>query len=418
MIFILIILVGFVFYVVPLQDDLRNRDFFTFWLSGRLMSEGKDPYDSADWIAGHERYGSTWLENDQFCYPLILGWLLIPIGILPLEVAAILWSILSIAAILASTYFTLTLVDRTAAAKYLMPCFLLLMVSRSNVLILLHGQIDAFLLFLICYGLLLTENNRWGIAGVCLAFIALKPQIGLIILMYVGIWGILQRKWKFIGSMILSGGVMIIISFLIDAEWVIHFMEIVFRKSGGNELYFPNLRGLASAVCWGRKICVQLIWYGAAAVLNIGGLLWMAIHRKTLTLLSVSSIAIFAALLSTAYVWNYDYLFLTVPILQSIMLNQKRTSGAFLETSGLLGIYLLMSWGALWIAMKVEHDVFSLCLLFTALIFWAMQSSRFVMAHQHEAVLKSKTSMEPYSSPSMVSLIKAKFVREKSQSKD
>ncbi len=74
--------------------DYHNSDFFTFWLSGRLASQGLNPYDRQFWIAGHHQYGATWMPNETFIYPLQVSLLFIPLGLLDLFQAYILWDVL------------------------------------------------------------------------------------------------------------------------------------------------------------------------------------------------------------------------------------------------------------------------------------------------------------------------------------
>ncbi len=53
--------------------DWRNNDFFTFWLAGHLILQGGNPYDPAQWLAGHHDFGVTWIPNQAYVYPLPLS---------------------------------------------------------------------------------------------------------------------------------------------------------------------------------------------------------------------------------------------------------------------------------------------------------------------------------------------------------
>ena len=96
-------LLGIAFVLVAVavvySQDYADTDFFTFWLGARMRWSGLDPYVSADWLAGHALYGSKWIANPVYPYPLPLAALTAPLGALPLATAYVVWVALSLAMI-------------------------------------------------------------------------------------------------------------------------------------------------------------------------------------------------------------------------------------------------------------------------------------------------------------------------------
>lgn len=76
-------------------DDYRHSDFFQFWAAPRLLLEGGDPYDRADWADVYAREARAPVATPplpgRHIYPLWSAVPLLPLGALPLDLAAALW---------------------------------------------------------------------------------------------------------------------------------------------------------------------------------------------------------------------------------------------------------------------------------------------------------------------------------------
>src|SRR5664280_1345966 len=80
------------FAVVNSMDHHQNSiDFSNFWLAGHLVTQGKSPYDPAQWIAEYPPYELDIVLNPSFVYPLPLALLLAPLGWLTFHTAYIIW---------------------------------------------------------------------------------------------------------------------------------------------------------------------------------------------------------------------------------------------------------------------------------------------------------------------------------------
>ena len=88
------------------KQNYRSSNFFVFWLSGRLLTDGESPYNADQWRAGHELYGSTSLREAIFLYPLPLAVFMIPFGLFTVDEAYLGWQILS-QVLIAAVIFTL-----------------------------------------------------------------------------------------------------------------------------------------------------------------------------------------------------------------------------------------------------------------------------------------------------------------------
>jgi hypothetical protein len=101
--------------------DYLNSDFFSFWLSGRMMWTGQSPYFEYDWVQGHIIYGATWISDTSFLYPLPLALFYTPLGLLSLYNAYIIW-IISLEVLIVSSVFALFFqLTKSERIKYIIP---------------------------------------------------------------------------------------------------------------------------------------------------------------------------------------------------------------------------------------------------------------------------------------------------------
>lgn len=205
-IFLILLLAAFImvaFSLVKNLDAYHNKDFFTFWLGGRLTAQGQDVFDETDWVGAHAVYGATWIPNLYYVYPLTTAALFVPLGILPIESAAVIWLIASFIFIVASLLLLLRLWRVPAWTKFIIPFTLGLLLFRPVDLIFLMGQIDGLLLFLIVFALYLISQGKNPPAHILLGFLILKPNIGVPVLCLYALWLLWQKKWK---DLIFLGG--------------------------------------------------------------------------------------------------------------------------------------------------------------------------------------------------------------------
>jgi len=56
---------------------------------------GQNPYDEEQWLENHKQNNITWIPENKSLYPITLGMLLAPIGMLDYKLAFIVWIFLS-----------------------------------------------------------------------------------------------------------------------------------------------------------------------------------------------------------------------------------------------------------------------------------------------------------------------------------
>ncbi len=369
-----IILVGFL--IASSQDYFRanGSDFFSLWLAPRLLVEGKNPYNPQDWIPPHAQYGAQWIANSTYLYPLPLAILLVPLGVLPIEVAATLWAALNLAAIIIASMLILSSWDRKWSFKYLIPVLIGIFFFRATAETLRLGQIDAILLLCIALSLYLWQQQKWVAGGLVIALTILKPQIGLPLLGLLGFWLVSKRLWKpLLGEAITIMGVFFA-GWLVNHAWVQTWLGIGSTKFASTFCCTPTLWGLAFLSCRLNSSCSLILGTIFSVVL---ALLMLFVLYKIPTAESEYAIglSIPAALIISPYLWVYSQAVLIIPILMIMVLLDRR-NWSYLAVATFPLLIALFSSVMVYVSITVGIDVLSSVIPIVVLIFlWYLYRS-------------------------------------------
>lgn len=365
--------------------DIPN-DFFTFWLASRMVYRGDDPYDSSQWIKGHEEFQANFIANDTFLYPIPLA-ILLPIGFLPVKSAYVAWGILSFVMIVVS----IIMLIKAIARKLSLSIFLLILVGvllfRGTITSLMFGQIAPLLLLIIAVAAWMWSRNYWILGGVIISLVLLKPSIGVPFISLVVVGLLLIRRW--LGPLgIISGSFALLsIGFLYDPSWVIDYLSIIFMKGSHNLGYSPTLWGLAGTACNHKNTCTLQ----AGVILTIilfTYLIYIAVKKRSqFTPFGIIALAITASILITPYLWAYDHILCLIsPIMISIAMERKGVP--YILAPSLILILDLVALFLLVLAFRVGSDALSafipaIVLVFTARYFPILQSQDLPEMHMN-----------------------------------
>ncbi len=313
-----VVLLGAIFHLRAGQNlstqDYRNSNFFFFWLSGRMVLTGENPYDQAQYLAGHDAFDVTWRPNRIFPYPLPLTLFMIPLGLFSLENAYVTWQIVTQILIAITVFVLLNHWKEPAQRRLLIPMMLFLSFFGPVFLTLQIGAIGGFTLIAMLAALLLLEKDKSFFAGIALSLTILKPPQGATILFLFGIWFLARRDWKAICGMVIGGLALLIIGLVQDPLWVVKFStasQAVMDRTRG---VHSNVWAFAYFACRGASPCSTLL--GAAGALTLLGLGSLFLWRKQaqLSAWEAMNVIIPVGFLSTVYLWAYDQILYVIPI--------------------------------------------------------------------------------------------------------
>lgn len=339
----------------------QNSDFFTFWLAGRLAATDQNPYLPAAWVGGHLQYGADWIPNQTFIYPLPLAYLFIPLGLLPYGPAFLVWTILAQWMVLASIILLVRAMPSRSFARFLPPLLIGAALFRPTILTLRNGQLTAPLLIIAVAAAVLWQKGKWSAGSALLPLLALKPNLGAPVIALLAVYLLFQKRYRALGVMALSGGLILISGLLQNSRWLIDFL------AAGNTKLWQTFGH--SATVWGlsRYIAPQspagAIALGAGlSLLVAGGLIFLFWRgRGNLSPLFAMSMALSGTLLITPYTWPYDQLLLAMPmVLITYCLASRRSS--FLPAAVLFLLLDLLALSLLLVSIPYETEIWSAAL--------------------------------------------------------
>jgi hypothetical protein len=363
-----VLLLAASFYIVRSQDYYRAEggDFFSLWLAPHLLLQGQDPYRADIWVPAHDTFGARWISDPTFLYPLPLAVLLLPFGIFPLDVAAVLWVFLSLAAILLVARMLISSWLPGQLMPYLLPALAGIILFRPTFLTLLVGQMEILLLLCLAGTAWLWEGGEWLKGGLLASVVVLKPQIGLPLLALTSLWLLFHRRWAGLAGMGLAALALFALGAVFDIGWVGRWLSIGQGKVSGVFGYSPTVWGVAATVCRHQYPCTSLLG-GVLSIVVVAGGLWILLPRKVLRPMNAIGVIIPVALLTTPYLWAYTQVMLMIPILLVMGRMYQRKLPYLLVATFPLTMAVL-AFALLFVAVGLGSDVWSAAVPLASLI--------------------------------------------------
>lgn len=329
-IFITLTLLGILIFArvqISLGFDVPNSNFSFFWLAGRMVLHGENPYDESQYLTGHDANNMDWRPNRIFPYPLPLALFCIPLGFFSMGTAYIIWQVVSLLLVAFTIYMLLNHWQDTHHQNLLLPIFFFLLFWGPLYLTTHAGTFSAFSLVILLAAILLLEKDKSLLAGIVLAFTMLKPPQGLTILLLAGVWFLARRDWKAITGVALGGLAILVIGLIQDPQWISKFLnagDAVMNRTLG---VHSNVWAYAYLACDGASLCSTLLG-GALSLSLVGGtslLLWK--NQANWSAWEAMNVIIPVGFVSTIYLWAYDQLPYIIPIVWIVgTLQEKQRS--------------------------------------------------------------------------------------------
>jgi hypothetical protein len=297
------------------QAWMINGDFFELWLAGRLLPAGRMLYDTQSWMPLHPLYGNLQDRNPVFPYPPVAALPFLLLGRLPLAWASTLWVTLSIGMVAGSALLCLSLWRPRPGLPYLLPILAGALLFRPALVTFINGQLSALFLMVLILAGWSWERDRTFLGGLFLPVLALRPNLGLPILALVGLWLVARRHWSAVCGMMVSGLVMLALSWLLAPGWINPWLQVGDGKLWNTFGFHPSLWGITGTLC-NHELGCTLGWGTALALpLALASLMHLVRLDLNTSPMYVLAVLVPAGLLVTPYLWAYDQTLLLLPIL-------------------------------------------------------------------------------------------------------
>ncbi len=263
------------------QSSPGGNDFLVYWMTSRnIFEEGLSPYSEESRVRVQEyAYGRPAEEGEHemgMAYPLYSVALFAPFTLTKnFALARALWMTVLEAALIGLALLSPRFM-RWKPAPWMMALLIIFsLLWYFGLRALINGNAVILVALCLAGGLLAMRDGHDEFAGVLFAFSTIKPQVVVVVLAWVVIWGIAQRRWRMVGWMIgtvvlLSGSAM-----LIMPDWILQNLGEVLRYPA----YNPPGNPAAVFAEWWPKFGARLGWALSAVV----GLVMLAewwVNRK------------------------------------------------------------------------------------------------------------------------------------------
>lgn len=257
----LVLSMVFVILVVAVHQLFTTKvpganDFYSRWKGAQLFFlEGMDPYSpEAGEAIQVGMYGRPALpDEDQvlFVYPFYTAFLLIPLVGLSYDWAQAIWLVVVMFSLIGGIVLCLRLVDWPMPPWLLGVTLLWTTVFYNSARTIILGQFAALVFLWLAGSLWALQRKRDVLAGVLLALTTIKPQMVFLLIPALMLWGLGQRRWRFMGGFAAAMIALLGLSFLLLPGWLPGFLAQVNAYPGytitGSPIwvltgfYFPRL---------------------------------------------------------------------------------------------------------------------------------------------------------------------------------
>ncbi len=224
------------------------NDFYQRWRGARAFwVEGRDPYgqDVSRQVEidlyGHPYDPDPALDEypGDFLYPFHAAVLLAPLAVLPFALASAIWFTLTASAI------GLAFVVSADLFNWRLPFWLLLVgvgwaaTFYPSVRGIFLGQPGTLVVCLEIVTLWALAKRHDTLAGVLLAVSTIKPQLGVLIILFLLLWSVRFARWRFLRSFAFTLAMLLGASFLLLPSWLTEWLTQATQYSGYTRIGSP-----------------------------------------------------------------------------------------------------------------------------------------------------------------------------------
>lgn len=322
--------------------SIADRDFMAYWASGHLLAAGENPYDRAAVLKLEREQGfdgpKVYLARNP---PWTLWWML-PLGLLTLKSAWVLWMAICVFALTVSIHICWRVYGYEDADTWSL-CLLGTVGFAPVLACLMAGQTGILLLLGLVLFLYLERTHEFW-AGFALILPLAKPHLLAPFLLVVVIWTFRKRKWSVVTGFASAVCAVMIPALIIDPRLLVHYRAGIMGENIGGD-FIPTLSGVLRALVFPDMLWVQFVPV-------FGGLIWAVWFYSTATSWDwrTHGLAVLvASVLVTPYAWFSDEAILLPVVLSAgLQVNSRKRANA--ATWGLLAAsvgLLLMVLGAI-----------------------------------------------------------------------
>lgn len=268
-----------------------GNDFLIHWNNLRsLLISGQSPYsETADLKTQDLVYGRAALPGEdplRETDPLYSVVFTLPFALIPdFPFARALWMTFLEGVIIALVIGSIRLTQWRISFVGSVIFLIFSLGWYHGILPLINGNMIILVALFITGGLLAIRENADELAGVLFAFSTIKPQVVLVFLIFILIWGILKSKWRLLGWMFGTILILAICAILLIPDWLIQNLRAVLLHPEFSlasspmtsiRIWLPALGKRISLVIMIILAGLLIVSWLVSVKMNFRGFLWTA----------------------------------------------------------------------------------------------------------------------------------------------
>lgn len=351
-----------------------GNDLYPRWRGAQLFwQDGVNPYsDEATAAIQQDIYGRLARPGEDqvlFVYPFYTVFLLLPLIAFPYDWVQAIWIVLLQFGIVGGVVAMLRFLRWRQSPGLLAATLLWSVLFYTGLRTIVLGQF-AGLVFAAMMGCLLAlRQQRYGTAAALLALTTVKPQMSFLFVPALLLWGVGQRRWRFIGAFGGAMALLFAVSFLLVPTWLTQFVQQVFL--------YPSYTVVGSPVHILSRVYAP--WLGrpfeiAVILLALAIMLWQWRRLPQLAVgsggfLFVMGVTLLATNLVSPQTATTNYIMLYLPVLGALNMATQEAQRGWLWVVGTYGVTLVGVW---WLFLATVRGDAESPIMFLPLPLWVL----------------------------------------------
>jgi xanthosine utilization system XapX-like protein len=226
-------------------------DFHSRWYGAReLLLEGRDPYSpevTAELEAIRDPNQRDY-NSHSFAYPLYVIFVFLPLAFLDYGWTQAFWMVTLQWVTIAIAAGVFVFLEWRPSPVVTLGIILALLLFYPVARTILLGQFTLHVTLFLLFSLISLKRGLDGWAGIWLAAATIKPQTIALVVVWMVIWALWQRRWRFLAGLAGGGVALLAASMMLLPQWPLSFLR--------------DLQGYASLAS-GRyplEVLLEVIW--------------------------------------------------------------------------------------------------------------------------------------------------------------
>jgi len=239
-----------------------GNDFLVHWVGTRsFIFEGISPYSETTAQRIQEMVYGRQAEGDEHelrvVYPLYSEILFAPFALIEnYPIARALWMTFLEIAILATAYISMRITG-WRPGLWLLPIFLIFSILwYHGMRALINGNAVVLVGLFIVISIKMIREGNDAAAGILLAFTTIKPHLVLLLIIFILIWSISQKRWILFGWILGEIAALILVATIFIPDWLIQNIWEILRFPS----YNPELSLGSAFESWWPGVGTQMKW--------------------------------------------------------------------------------------------------------------------------------------------------------------